>query len=171
MEEETSNWGHSSFWYFWWWLGRSDLVCATCGTWDWRWRTINSTTQANSHRKVKSTSNSFGFYNSWATKWSHSTVVTNAQASRKTLNANIQDCDNRSVLSQNPIKHYFLLSLLKWTPSYFDHFELNIRVFNPGRFHYSLVFGSSMVLKDHASYQVGMTLCKPTIPALYHYQA
>jgi hypothetical protein len=102
---------------------------------------------------------------------SHSTIVTNAQTSCKTSNANIQDCDNRSVLSQNPIKHYFLLSLLKWTPSYFDHFELNIRVFNPGRFHYSLVFGSSMVLKDHASYQVGMTLCKPTIPALYHYQA
>jgi hypothetical protein len=27
-----------------------------------------------------------------------------------------------------------------------------------------------MVLKDHASYQVGMTLGKPAIPALYLYQ-
>jgi hypothetical protein len=36
---------------------------------------------------------------------------------------------------------------------------------------YSLVFGSGMVLKDHASYQVGITLGKPAIPALYQYQA
>jgi hypothetical protein len=118
-------------------LGRSDLVYTTSGTWDWRKKTINFTTQANSHRSVKSTSNSFGFYNSWAVGWSHSTVVTNAQASRKTSNANVQDYDNRLILSQNPIKHQFLLSLLEWTPSYFEHFELNIGVFNLGRFHCS----------------------------------
>jgi hypothetical protein len=29
------------------------------------------------------------------------------------------------------------LSLLEWTPSYFEHFELNIGVFNLGRFHYT----------------------------------
>ncbi len=30
------------------------------------------------------------------------------------------------------------MSFLEWTPSYFEHFELNIGVFNPGRFHCTL---------------------------------
>jgi hypothetical protein len=92
-----------------WWLGRSDLLYTTSGTWDWRGRIINFATQANNHGNVKSISNSFRFYNNWAAGWSHSTIVTNVQAYRKTLNANVQDCDNWSVLSQNPIKHQILL--------------------------------------------------------------